>query len=75
MLAFAAQHTGQVEACVVKPGIITTPSTTPAGNIPQIDVSEVTAAMLDQVISVFEKEPLMNDDLIRLGRQALQEDE
>jgi len=83
VLAFAAEHKGQIEACVSKPGFITKPGNYLniafatvlkwAGLVPNISVTEVAAAMLDQVINGFEKEPLMNDDLVRIGRGIAQE--
>ena len=39
---------------------------------PNIGVREISAAMLHSVIHGFEKEPLENDDLVRIGRQALE---
>ncbi|MCJ1392090.1 hypothetical protein MMC18_004957 [Xylographa bjoerkii] len=39
--------------------------------VPKIDVRDISAAMLHQVIHGFEKEPLENNDLVRIGRQAL----
>ena len=81
MLAFAAEHKDAMEACVAKPGLITAPGQylktigatmlNLVGVFPKIDVSEVSAAMLQQVISGWEKEPLENADLVRIGRQAL----
>jgi hypothetical protein len=35
--------------------------------IPPIPVTDIAAAMLDQVIKGFEKEPLMPEDLIRIA--------
>ncbi|KAJ7682450.1 putative nucleoside-diphosphate-sugar epimerase [Mycena polygramma] len=81
VLAFAAQHRGdQLEACVAKPGIITLSAASRVFasavklvmGIPSVSVPEVAAAMLQQVVNGFEKEPLQNDDLVRIGRQALQ---
>lgn len=72
VLAFAAQHNGQLEACVAKPGMITTPSKTMASNYPRIDLSELSAALLHQIVDGFAKEPLLNDDLVKIGQQALQ---
>lgn len=40
--------------------------------VPQVGVTECAAAMLDAVLNGFEKEPLDNDDLNRLGRKALE---
>jgi hypothetical protein len=77
-LAFAADHKDRMEACVAKPGLITKPGNYLniafatvlkwAGLVPNVAVTEVAAALLDQVINGFEKEPLMNDDLVRIGR-------
>ena len=81
-LAYAAEHKGALEVCVAKPGLITAPGqylkTISAtvlnlvGVVPKLDVSEVSAAMLHQVVHGWEKEPLENADLVRIGRLALQ---
>jgi hypothetical protein len=42
-----------------------------AGIVDNISLVDVAAAMLDQVINGFEKEPLMNEDLMRIGKQSL----
>jgi len=83
VLSFASSHSGRVEATVAKPGLINQP-----GNIfhwfratilwfvaslPNISVVDISAAMLDQVLNGFEKDPLMNDDLVRIGQKALRE--
>lgn len=39
--------------------------------MPSISVVDICAAMLEQVLDGFEKDPLMNDDLARLGQKAL----
>ena len=85
VLAFAAeqQPAGSVEACVAKPGMIT--SSASAGqavmgtvlgwmsvvSVPSVSVEELAAAMLQQVRDGFEKEPLLNEDLQRIGRGVL----
>jgi hypothetical protein len=70
-----------VETCVAKPGLITAPGqilkTIRATvlkyvmSLPNVDVAEISAAMLHEVIYGFMKEPLENDDLVKIGRQAL----
>jgi len=42
------------------------------GIVPNVAIIEIAAAMLDQVITGFEKEPLQNDDLVRIGRALIQ---
>ena len=81
MLAFAAERPGKVEVCAAKPGLITSPARPVqavlatvlkwVGVVPKVSLSEIAAAMLDQVINGFEKEPLENDDLARIGSRVL----
>ncbi|KAK3174816.1 hypothetical protein OEA41_002062 [Lepraria neglecta] len=80
VLAFAAEHNDAVEARVSKPGLITTLGqilkTVAAKyviSLPNVDVTKISAAMLYQVINGFEQEPLENDYLVRIGRQALRD--
>ena len=82
-MAFAAaqQPAGSVELCVVKPGIVTgqlsglksvmTGVLVGLGIVQKVGIQELVAAMLQQVRDGFEKEPLENDDLIRIGQKAL----
>ncbi|KAJ7698515.1 putative nucleoside-diphosphate-sugar epimerase [Mycena olivaceomarginata] len=46
-----------------------------AMSVPSVRLEEVAAAMLQQVTTAhgFEKEPLQNEDLVRIGRRALDE--
>jgi len=83
VLAFAAAHSAeQFEACVVKPGLITHDAASVARaeqlkasmGIPSITVEEVSASMLHQVLHGFEKEPLDNEDLVRIVKGALEKD-
>ena len=39
--------------------------------LPKIDVGEISAAMIHEVMHGFVKEPLENADLVRIGQQAL----
>ncbi|KAF7374665.1 Succinate-semialdehyde dehydrogenase [Mycena sanguinolenta] len=82
VLAFAAEHSSEgFEACVAKPGLITQDAASIARaeelkktmGVPSVTVEEVSAAMLQQVLCGIEKEPLMNEDLVRIGRKTLEE--
>jgi hypothetical protein len=42
-----------------------------AMSMPSVTVTEISATMLDQVVNGFEKEPLMNEDLVRIGQRVL----
>jgi len=69
---------------VAKPGLILEPGNTWhwvrswllwfVASLPSVGVVEIAAAMLDQVVNGFEKDPLMNDDLVRIGQKALSEE-
>jgi hypothetical protein len=84
-LAFAASHPGEIEATVAKPGLILEPGNWGhwlrswllwlVASLPSIGNVEISAAMLDQVLNGFEKDPLVNDDLVRIGRKVLSERE
>ena len=39
--------------------------------LPKVDVGEVSAAMIHEVMHGFEKETFENADLVRIGQQAL----
>ncbi|KAK6825448.1 hypothetical protein PG987_012942 [Apiospora arundinis] len=76
VLDYAKQHPGEIEACVAKPGLITngtwkdtlmSAGLKVTGLAGSVRLSQVAAAMLRQVVNGFEKEPLQNDDLVRLG--------
>ena len=66
---------------VAKPGLILQPGSVAdwlksqllgvVASLPSISVVEISAAMLEQVVDGFEKDPLTNDDLVRIGKKAL----
>jgi hypothetical protein len=69
------------DVCVAKPGFIYTPENDAqyrallaqtGREIPGIHLDVCAAAMLQQTLDGFEKEPLLNEDLERLGRRALE---
>ena len=39
--------------------------------LPKVDVGEISAAMIHEVMYSFEKKTLENADLVRIGREAL----
>jgi len=42
---------------------------------PRIDVRPFAASLIDQAVNGFEKDTLLNDDLIRIGSRVLAEQE
>lgn len=68
---------------MAKPGLITAPGQYMktafatvmkfAISLPNVDVKEIAAAMLHQVINGFEKEPLQNEDLVRISQEVLKD--
>ncbi|KAI1375089.1 hypothetical protein F4677DRAFT_423143 [Hypoxylon crocopeplum] len=75
VLGFAEQSEGTVQSCIAKPGLVDTPGQEKRSmpGVPNVDLPEVAAALLNQVVNGFEKDTLKNDDLIRIGRKALAE--
>ncbi|KXX80361.1 Protein FMP52, mitochondrial [Madurella mycetomatis] len=81
ILELAKQSNGAVEACVAKPGLISGPEK-PAAilqraflsliGVPGIKVSEVSAALVHQVVNGFEKETLLNEDMVRIAQGVLE---
>ncbi|PQE33672.1 hypothetical protein CJF32_00010841 [Rutstroemia sp. NJR-2017a WRK4] len=83
VLAFAQASNGSVEASVAKPGLILAPgrqgpvtqvlSTIGRAiiGLPKVDVSEISATLLDQAINGFTKETLENADLVEIGQRKL----
>ncbi|KAK9860744.1 hypothetical protein MYU51_005967 [Penicillium brevicompactum] len=84
VLKFPAQNQG-VEVCIAQPGVITNSTTWSralvanifrAFNVvgrpfPNIHRSELAAAVLNQAVNGFEKETLLNNELVRIGQKAL----
>ena len=78
LVSYAEKHPKQIEVCVARPGYISSPAKVrpqgaPGVGLPSVDNSELVAGLLSQVVNGFEKDPLMNDDLVRIGRQAMQQ--
>lgn len=81
MLEVAAKSKGDLEVCVAKPGWITAATFSTRSimafvmrwtvSLPSVSVTECSATMLDQVTNGFDKEPLTNEDLVRIGRRVL----
>lgn len=83
VLAYAQESKGAVEACVAKPGLIDAPgrkglvmkTMQTIGcsmiGLPKVDVSEIAATLLDQAINGFDKDTLLNEDLVSIGRRAM----
>lgn len=73
ILDFAEESSGNVQSQVAKPGIIAAPGrvlpTIPS--LPKVELSDIAAALLDQVVDGFEKDTLSNDDLTRIGQKVL----
>ncbi|KAH8900017.1 hypothetical protein GQ53DRAFT_776769 [Thozetella sp. PMI_491] len=80
VLAFAAEHAGEVEASVAKCGLISGNSmlrTMMASaaraltSTPTLTVQDLSAAMIDQALKGFEKEEMSSEDLTRIGKEML----
>ncbi|PSR83816.1 hypothetical protein BD289DRAFT_435240 [Coniella lustricola] len=69
---FAKQSNGKVEVAITRPGLVQGPDRERRSipGVPDIEVEEVAAAQLEQVLNGFESEVLGNDDLVRIARKA-----
>ncbi|CAG8984082.1 hypothetical protein HYALB_00003024 [Hymenoscyphus albidus] len=83
VLNFAKESNGTVLAAVAKSGLIDAPGKTgPVMKVvqtigstiiglPKVDISEISATLLKQAVDGIEKEILLNEDLVRIGRGVL----
>ncbi|CEJ59191.1 hypothetical protein PMG11_07824 [Penicillium brasilianum] len=73
ILNYAERSQGAVQSCVVKPGLIDAPGAEKreVPGVPHIELPDIAAAMLDQVVGGFEKDTLSNDDLVLIAQRAL----
>ncbi|KAF3765045.1 putative nucleoside-diphosphate-sugar epimerase [Cryphonectria parasitica EP155] len=73
ILEVAKQSNGKVEACVTRPGLILGADSERRAipGIPSIEVEEIAAAQLHQVINGFKAELVGHDDLVSLGQEVL----
>lgn len=66
ILEYAAQSHGAVQSCVVNPGLIDARGAEKREipGLPHIDLPDIAAALLEQVVSGLKKDTLSNDDLV-----------
>ncbi|KAJ5710069.1 hypothetical protein N7493_009661 [Penicillium malachiteum] len=83
VMGFPAQFPG-TQICIAQPGVVTNSTTWSRAalaflfrgvnlftrRIPNVDRNELSAAVLHQAVYGFEKETLLNNDLVRLGQAA-----
>lgn len=82
VLETAKQSNGVFESCVLKPGLISGPgregilmSTTQmllkaVAGVPNLEVKDMAATMLDLAVKGFEKDTFLNEDIIHIGQRA-----
>ncbi|KAF4626949.1 hypothetical protein G7Y89_g11207 [Cudoniella acicularis] len=87
ILSHAASSNNTIQACVAKPGLIDVPGldsfTAGIGKtilrtvvgLPKVDVRQISACLVDQAVKGFEKETLLNEDLVRIGEMLLADQE
>lgn len=80
VLEFAAKSSGRVQAQITKPGLIHSDANSFIVRrtvlewtigLPYVHVNEIAAAEVEQAAKGFEKEVLEDEDLVRIGSQAL----
>ncbi|OAQ72360.1 nucleoside-diphosphate-sugar epimerase [Pochonia chlamydosporia 170] len=82
VLETAKQSNGVFESCVLKPGLISGPgregilmSTTQmllkaVAGVPNLEVRDMAATMLDLAVKGFEKDTFLNEEIIHIGQRA-----
>ncbi|KAF3064448.1 hypothetical protein GL218_01355 [Daldinia childiae] len=72
ILAYAEHYKGSVQSYVAEPGLIEAPGRERQiiPELPNIDLREFVAALLDQVVNGLEKDTLLNNDMIRIKQRA-----
>ncbi|OTA90723.1 hypothetical protein M434DRAFT_22805 [Hypoxylon sp. CO27-5] len=70
ILEYSDQSNGAVVSCIAKPGMIKGPGmeVRVVPGLPEIQLHEIAACLLDQVVRGFEKDTLSNDDMVRIGQ-------
>ncbi|RDA93261.1 hypothetical protein CP533_6519 [Ophiocordyceps camponoti-saundersi (nom. inval.)] len=83
VLGYARESQGALQVAVAKPGLIHVPDSTgqlvralqvvgcALIGLPQITISDIAAALLDQAVNGIDQETLENDNLARIGQKAL----
>jgi hypothetical protein len=78
-LDFGKQHAPSVQVTVTKPGAIDDAVVNGLfkmfGYVPRVHVSELSAAMIDQCLNGITKDPLWSDDLAKIGKCVLHEED
>ncbi|PQE19632.1 hypothetical protein CJF32_00008901 [Rutstroemia sp. NJR-2017a WRK4] len=84
VLDYAKESGGTVEVGIARPGLIDAPGKRSLVmsvlatigcaviGLPRVENSEVAATLLKQVVEGVEKETLLNEDLVRIGREELE---
>ncbi|OAA59539.1 NAD(P)-binding domain protein [Niveomyces insectorum RCEF 264] len=80
VLTYAAEHKGEVEALIVKPGLITSnrvlrdwvlaPVLGMTAGVPSIPLGVLSTVMLDQAVLGFTADTLLNDDMVKLNKEG-----
>ena len=79
-MEYAQQTNGAVEAAIAKPGLINGPGKSSPIlqrvflaliGLPKIQVSDISAALIHQVVNGFEKDTLLNGDMVRIAEAVL----
>jgi hypothetical protein len=73
ILEYGNQSNGKIQALIAKPGFIAAPGRDPppVPGLPNLQLRDIAAALLDQAINGFEKNILSNDELTDIGQKDL----
>jgi hypothetical protein len=78
LVDYAAKSDGKVEVCCVRPGYIIGDREIPGWKppvygreVPSVKREDMVAAMLKQCVEGIEKDPILNEELVSIGQEAL----
>lgn len=65
LIEMAAHSSSNLEVSAARPGLITGPQI--FKGVPSLGADQCAAAMLHEIVHGFSKDPLLHDDLVRIG--------
>jgi hypothetical protein len=78
LVDYAAKSEAKVEVCCVRPGyiigdreILGWKPPVYGREVPSVKLEDMATAMLKQCVEGIEKDPIMNDELVTIGQEAL----
>ena len=72
LIAYQAKYANKLDVCVARPGRVIDAGKNLDVQQGSVEVDVLAAALVDQVVKGFEKDPVENAELAEMGRRVLQ---